>query len=333
MYAGSTDGSSILNLFMAGWVLCDGSTYPNGQFPDLFNAISESYGGFAGYFAVPTYRGLFIRGVDGTAGRDPDSAVRIAPRPDLSNSGNTGNNVGSLQMDQIGSHTHAYNYYNNYLKSSHTLGHECLSGQASSGMQFVGDVETRPINQYVNFIIKAVASPDAVPLGMVIPFAGDFAKSGSILRAAGWLPCTGDKQQVGNFQSLYQVISNYYGADDQNSFRLPDFRGQFLRGVQGQLRPGQSKPMDPDYLNRTAPQPALPQPGNSGNQVGSLEGGLFASHNHNYTYNNDYWSCAATAIGPHAETNSGVTWTSAPNSALTETRPANINANFIIKAQ
>src|SRR5512137_845979 len=92
MYAGSTDGASVFNLYAGGWVLCDGSVYANTQFPDLFTAIGESYGGSAGYFAVPSYRGLFSRGVDATVGRDPESASRTAPRPDLANAGNTGNN-------------------------------------------------------------------------------------------------------------------------------------------------------------------------------------------------------------------------------------------------
>ena len=72
--------------------------------------------------------------------------------------------------------------------------------------------------------------------------------------------------------------------------------------------------------------------GNTGNLVGSLEATSYAAHSHNYTYNNDYWNCAATAIGDHAETNAGVTWTTAANGSLTESRPININVNYLIKA-
>ena len=66
--------------------------------------------------------------------------------------------------------------------------------------------------------------------------------------------------------------------------------------------------------------------------MGSLQPTTFASHAHNYTYNNDYWSGAATAIGDHAETNDGVTWTTGANSSITESRPININVNYLIKA-
>jgi microcystin-dependent protein len=333
MFAGFPVTGQDLNILSAGWLPCDGSLYQYTVYPDLFNVIGESYGGSGGSFAVPRYSGLFIRGVDGGVGRDPDATSRIAPRPDLANAGNAGDNVGSVQMDRLGSHTHSYNYYSNYMKSSHVSGHECLSGMEITGMQSVGGLETRPINQYVNFIIKAVVSPDIVPLGAIIPFAGEVTVSTtSALSAAGWLPCNGTKIQISSYQELYQVIATSYGAENSSSFYLPDFRGLFLRGMQGQLASGQS-PMDPDYQNRTAPQPNLQNPGNKGNNVGSIESSQFASHNHNYTYNNSYWNTAA-AIGDHyAETNSPVTWTSGTNSTLAETRPNNINVNYIIKAQ
>jgi microcystin-dependent protein len=332
VYVGRSDGAGVLNLFTSGWVLCDGSVYPTTQFPDLFAVIGDSYGGTESGFAVPSYKGVFHRGVDGTdpACRDPQSAERTAPRPDLSNAGNSGNAVGSAQGDELGSHTHDYNYYDSYIESSHTLGNECLSGQTTSVTTSYGGDETRPVNQYVNFIVKAVASPDAVPVGAVIPYAGDPAAASSALAEAGWLPCTGLPQAASAYPALFQAIANSFGADDQTSFRLPDFRGKFLRGVVGQLLPGQTS-ADPDYETRTAPQPTLPYQGNTANQVGSMEASQAASHTHAYTWNNDYWSNAATAIGPHAETNSGQTWTTTANSSLAETRPLNLNVNYLIK--
>ena len=333
MYAGRTDGAGVLNLITAGWILCDGSVYPNSQFPDLFAVLANSYGGNPSGFAVPEYKGLFVRGLDGSDPnqRDPGAATRTAPRPDLANVGNSGNTVGSVQPDSLEAHTHSYNYYNSYIESTHTLGHECLSGSTTSSTAAIGGVETRPVNQYVDYIIKAVSSPDVVPAGAVLPFAGDLTTWAPSLAGAGWLPCTGTKQSVSSYPTLNSTVSNMFGADDQSSFRLPDFRGRFLRGLVGQAIPGLPIP-DPEYLSRTAAQPTLPYPGNSGNQVGSLQVTEYASHSHNYTYNNDYWSCAATAIGDHAETNSGVTWTSGANSSVTESRPININVNYLIKA-
>ena len=333
MYAGRTDGAGVLNLFSAGWILCDGSVYPNTQFPGLFSVLANSYGGNESGFAVPQYKGMFLRGVDGSdpAQRDPNAATRSAPRPDLSNSGSAGPSVGSVQADQVGSHTHNYEYYADYVKSSHTLGHSCLSGSTTSATASAGGTETRPVNQYVDFIIKAVASPDVVPVGAVLPFAGDLTAWAAALAKQGWLPCTGTQQPTTSYPTLYSTVSNMFGADNTSSFRLPDFRGRFLRGVVGTPLPGLPV-QDPDYQTRTTPQPSLAYQGNPGNNVGSLEATAFAAHSHGYTFNNDYWNCAATAIGADAAANDAVTLTTGANGALVESRPINIGVNYLIKA-
>lgn len=67
------------NRLPEGWLLCDGATYPSGDYPQLYSALKES--GFlyevaqgAGerpVFKVPDYRGYFLRGAGGESGRDP----------------------------------------------------------------------------------------------------------------------------------------------------------------------------------------------------------------------------------------------------------------------
>ena len=88
----------------AGWLLCDGSTLSRTQYARLFAAIGTAHG--AGNtvttFNLPDYRGRFLRGRDGGAGRDPDRATRAA----VNTGGNTGDNVGSVQLDQIQTHKH-----------------------------------------------------------------------------------------------------------------------------------------------------------------------------------------------------------------------------------
>lgn len=333
MYAGRTDGAGLQYLAGAGWIRCDGTVYPNGQYPELFDVIDGSYGSNESGFAVPSYQGVFLRGLDGTdpLHRDPEAAARTAPRPDLTSAGNSGNAVGSFQPDELGSHQHEYSVYDSYITSTHTAGHACLSGTTIARTGSSGGAENRPVNQYVDFIIKAVSDPDVVPLGAVIPYAGDIANPPHTLAEAGWLPCVGTKVSTSQYQALYQTMSTMFGADDNVSFRLPDFRGKFLRGVVGQLNAGQ-RLLDPDYLTRTPPQPSLQFQGNAGNLIGSMEGSDYAAHTHHYTYNNDYWQQAATAIGPHAENTAGQTWTTAANSTVGETRPVNINVNYLIKA-
>lgn len=62
-----------------------------------------------------------------------------------------------------------------------------------------------------------------VPPGMVQLYAG-------YTPPAGWLECNGGLlPYVGN-EALYAVIGTIYGGDPLISFRLPDLRGQFVRG-------------------------------------------------------------------------------------------------------
>ncbi len=135
----------------SGWLLCDGSSYPRATYPVLSTVIASSFGGSGSDFFVPDLRGRFLRGVDGIAGRDPDKASRTA-----SNSGGqTGNNVGSLQADELKAHDHTIQLTN----SAGGFGGSLLgpvggsTGPIISTNLTIGN-ETRPKNVYVNFIIK-----------------------------------------------------------------------------------------------------------------------------------------------------------------------------------
>jgi microcystin-dependent protein len=94
-----------------GWVLCDGRALNSAEFPRLFQSIQTAWGNGSNDadvstdFNVPDLRGRFLRGVDGIAGRDPDSVARTTS----ATGGNAGNNVGSSQEDSLASHRHAIN--------------------------------------------------------------------------------------------------------------------------------------------------------------------------------------------------------------------------------
>lgn len=102
-------------------------------------------------FNLPDLRGLFLRGVDNNAGKDPDSDYRLTLHP----GGNTGDNVGSYQLDQIQSHTHSIQAYNggsgsNAINSQASVSSSIYFGSTNS----FGGNETRPKNVYVLYIIK-----------------------------------------------------------------------------------------------------------------------------------------------------------------------------------
>lgn len=83
-----------------GWLLCDGAAISRTEYAELYNAIGVCWGmgDNSTTFNIPDLRGMFLRGVSGDSGHDPDANERIVL---TDNGGNSGNNVGSYQGDAI----------------------------------------------------------------------------------------------------------------------------------------------------------------------------------------------------------------------------------------
>ena len=149
-----------------GWYLCDGSAVNRVTESRLFEVIGTNFGEGDGSttFNLPDFRGMFLRGVDGNAGKDIDASSRVA----LATGGNTGNTVGSYQSDAIrnitGHHTVSANgkgasgsYYwgttVDAFDSSSANGHYGYIYFDASRVVATGS-DNRPKNVYVNYIIK-----------------------------------------------------------------------------------------------------------------------------------------------------------------------------------
>lgn len=173
-----------------GWLLCDGRPIKKELYPDLFEAIKTAWGGGysgqikVGDFNLPDLRGRFLRGVDGGNGNDPDAAARVRSNID----GNAGNQVGSTQAGSMISHEHSVSLTGSVGAGGihqHTFSigpgdgeprnmaadgepdgkrvKNVSTGDAGSHSHSltvqgriapVGGAETRPVNVYVNYIIK-----------------------------------------------------------------------------------------------------------------------------------------------------------------------------------
>jgi microcystin-dependent protein len=89
----------------SGYKECNGDYLDTTTYADLYAVIGDTYGMFDGtHFYLPDYRGMFLRGLDGTRGVEPaaDKAARVA-RGD----GTGGNVVGTTQAGGNASHGHA----------------------------------------------------------------------------------------------------------------------------------------------------------------------------------------------------------------------------------
>ena len=141
------------------WLLCDGREINRTTFANLFTAIGTTHGegNATTTFNIPDYRGRFLRGTDdmgtvaGAGARDPNAATRTA----MGVNGNTGNNVGSVQSEEMKAHTHIVGFGANYPNGTLLSGPGDRGGDgATNNTSSVGGSETRPINAYTNYIIK-----------------------------------------------------------------------------------------------------------------------------------------------------------------------------------
>ncbi|AOY84644.2 phage tail protein [Moorena producens JHB] len=191
-----------------------------------------------------------------------------------------------------------------------------------------------------------------VPIGTVCPFAGQIhpvtgdannifpssgcssqdAQAGSLNadipiiypEASGWMLCDGRYLEIDAYPELFAVIGTLYGTQGNDKFRLPDYRGLFMRGVDA------GSGLDPEAAERIGPDGTGKSSG-----IGSLQCDAFQEHQHNY---NTLRLSAQAQQGPVVvggipsemkQTNDP------PNNpariSMYKTRPKNISVNYIIK--
>ena len=188
-------------------------------------------------------------------------------------------------------------------------------------------------SQQLMSVPDALNAGNGVPVGTSVAFGGDVNAIPS-----GWVLCDGSLVGTKDpkYTNLYNAIGTAWGkyfmdtlGVSNNSFFLPDLRGQFLRGVSGPYSSA-----DPESASRTALHPG----GNTGNIVGSYQADIFGSHNHAIrleygTYNN----LNSGPGGQYNQVTSSQSWgytsagTNISYSGGTETRPKNAYVNYIIK--
>jgi hypothetical protein len=185
-YAGEVLDTGKAVIIKGDWLLCNGAPLSHkGKYEALFTAIGTAHGNASNdadpstTFNLPDYRGLFLRGVTSTTRRDPNAGDR--DRPWNNSGGNVGNRVGSIQLgatkkpsnnfivDVEKGHTHGDPTWNGQpgpyeiaiVRGPGGVDFGAESAQTTAGdghthkIQSGGDDETRPINAYVNYIIRA----------------------------------------------------------------------------------------------------------------------------------------------------------------------------------
>jgi microcystin-dependent protein len=168
------------------------------------------------------------------------------------------------------------------------------------------------------------------PVGTVIVFAGDLTVVATERRlvSQGWIPCDGRPIAIHGHHDLYRAIGRLYSpsATAKDAFCVPDYRGQFLRGV------AQTAAQDPGIGSRTAPAG-----GSDPKSVGSAQAGMVEKHQHHYQalegvqVGNTGSGGGTPPLTPQATSDlldAGGTQTLSGE----ETRPKNVYVNYLIKA-
>jgi hypothetical protein len=155
------------------------------------------------------------------------------------------------------------------------------------------------------------------PPGAIIPFGGNSDKIPD-----GWLLCDGGMYSTTEYPELFDAIGYNWGTTDPDTFRVPDLRGVFLRGVNGGISDNYADPNSGSRVSRYSG-------GNIGNTVGSYQADEFKSHSH--TYKNTLMIIGNG--GYHGGGSYGGSSQNPPvnNTGGDETRPRNAYVNYIIK--
>ena len=169
--------------------------------------------------------------------------------------------------------------------------------------------------------LSFVSTGSVVPSGTVTMFAGAAAPTG-------WLLCDGSTyDSVANpqYANLFTAIGTTYGGTGAASFKVPDCRGIFVRGVGAQTISGET------YTG----------------VLGTKQADNLESHNHGGAtgsntvpvsalqasppYNNYGAMTGTTTVSSGTLSNSPHTHSISSSGSGTETYPANIGLNYIIK--
>jgi microcystin-dependent protein len=145
-----------------------------------------------------------------------------------------------------------------------------------------------------------VVPPGSVPAGMVQWFAGPLVSI-----PTGWKYCNGETLLIDNFPALHNAIGRIYSdvSTPVNSFKIPDLRGQFLRGWDNRATGGTD----------------------DGRIFGSYQNDEFKSHTHTYTDN------LGPGFGLTFTGNSAAQDNTTSATGGSETRPKNVAMLPIIK--
>lgn len=147
---------------------------------------------------------------------------------------------------------------------------------------------------------KKYVDENGSPAGTVVAFAGTTAP-------VGYLFCRGQEVSRTTYAKLFAAIGTTYGSTSGTTFKVPDLRGEFIRGFDA------GSGID------------------SGRILGSWQIDEFKSHSHIHAkyYQAGFGIGTSNYLGPYSSSGGSIQKTE--NTGGIETRPRNVAMNYIIK--
>lgn len=153
----------------AGFVMCDGTSYPTATYPGLFGAIGYTYGGSGANFNVPDKRSRSSIGAGqgtgltnrllGTTGGEENHALVTGELATHNHTASQGTSTASQAASSAsqGTHTHTDNGHN------HTINQlQSTNGQSGSGISYFWQNATNPYGSNTGYANIAAASAGAI---------------------------------------------------------------------------------------------------------------------------------------------------------------------------
>lgn len=105
-------------------------------------------------------------------------------------------------------------------------------------------------------------SPAKVAAASAFPFSGCIMPWPNETPPSGWLEMNGSTLLISSYANLFSTLGTRYGGDGVNTFRIPDWRGQFIRGWD------HGRGLDPNAATRSNAGGGL-----TGDHVGTTQAG------------------------------------------------------------
>lgn len=164
-----------------------------------------------------------------------------------------------------------------------------------------------------------------VETGMILPFGGSSAPTGYLL-------CDGASYLRADYADLFAIIGTSFGAADSTHFNVPDLKDAFLRGT------GTST----IFTDNTKGTRSASKTGGATSGIGSKQEDQLQGHKHEIDTNSQTAGGSSGTNMPQGVWNGSVWQATNPNATIisngngtprtgVETRPKNIEVNFVIK--